>query len=544
MRLSTSQVFTSNVSGYQKGYSEIVKTQQQLSSGVRIQTPADDPVGAARLLQLEQQSSELGQYSTNLTTATNSLTQEEGVLTSVTNVLQRARELAVRAGNGSLSDNDRTSISSELEQIQTQLMNLMNSKDSSGQYLFSGSNSGTQPYVQNPNGTYSYQGDQGSLGLQVASSTRMSINDSGWSVFENVTNASRTYADAPTRDYTDPDTGVAVTGAVSADDQRVFLSQGLVESDSKYNSSFRAGSPYTLELVSSTQFKITDSSGADVTSEASSTNGSFDPTAIDGNTVTFRGVSLELDVALKDGDNSADSSLDNLLTGYSFDFGMAPDEFAVTRSATNTSGAQMTASVANQNNYTTQFPANGVIVQFSSATGYSVYSQPMKTGDAAISTGTLGATFPQTISVGGVDMTISAAPASGDQFTLQPKSQETQSILETISNLTAALKTPTSGDTSAQLALRDAVASAITNLDKGSNQVLATQASIGARLNTVDVLSTENETLSITNASTQSDIRDTDMAAATTQLVLQQTMLEAAQASFIKISQLSLFDKM
>ena len=100
MRLSTSQVFTSNVSGYQKGYSEIVKTQQQLSSGVRIQTPADDPVGAARLLQLEQQSSELGQYSTNLTTATNSLTQEEGVLTSVTNVLQRARELAVRAGNG------------------------------------------------------------------------------------------------------------------------------------------------------------------------------------------------------------------------------------------------------------------------------------------------------------------------------------------------------------------------------------------------------------------------------------------------------------
>ena len=72
MRLSTSLIYSSSISSYQKGYANIVKTQQQISSGERIQTPADDPVGAARSLQLEQQQALLTQYRGNLTTATNS----------------------------------------------------------------------------------------------------------------------------------------------------------------------------------------------------------------------------------------------------------------------------------------------------------------------------------------------------------------------------------------------------------------------------------------------------------------------------------------
>ena len=91
MRLSTSLIYSSSISSYQKGYANIVKTQQQISSGERIQTPADDPVGAARLLQLEQQQALLTQYQGNLTTATNSLSQEEGILNSINNLLQKAR---------------------------------------------------------------------------------------------------------------------------------------------------------------------------------------------------------------------------------------------------------------------------------------------------------------------------------------------------------------------------------------------------------------------------------------------------------------------
>nr|WP_221189890.1 flagellar hook-associated protein 3 [Azomonas macrocytogenes] len=523
--MSTSQVFASNVTGYQKGYTDIVKTQQQISSGVRIQTPADDPVGAARLLQLEQQKAELDQYSTNMTTATNGLTQQNAVLDSVNNVLQRARELTVQAGNGALADEDRGAIASELEQIQGQLMNLVNSKDANGQYLFAGSNSGTQPYTKNPDGTYSYNGDQTTLDLQVASATRLPVNDSGWSLFENIPNASRTYS-------------TLTEQPVAADEQQAFLSQGLVTDDTQYDKQFRGGSPYTLELLSGTQFRITDASGQDVTTEASGGNGTFDPTASDGTTIGFRGVQLKLDVALPEGEGSS------VLGGYRFAFGTAPDEFAVTRNPSNTSSAQITGgSVADQATYSSSFPANGVVVRFTDASAYEVYTQPLKSGDAAIASGSL-TTNPPILTIAGAQFSVSGTPASGDQFTLQADTRETQGILETLSTLTTALQTPLSNETSSKLALRDAVASAISNLDKGMNNVLATQASIGARLNTIDTLTTENESLSITNASTQSSIRDTDMAAATSKLLLQQTMLEAAQASFLKISQLSLFNKM
>ncbi|MDG9757389.1 flagellar hook-associated protein 3 [Pseudomonas sediminis] len=528
-RISTSQMFQTSISGYQKGYAEIVKTQQQISSGVRIQTPADDPVGAARLLQLEQQQAQLEQYSANMTTATNSLTQQVALLDTVINVLQNARELAVRAGNGALSDEDRSSIASELDQIMEQLLDLMNSQDASGNYIFAGSKSGVQPFVRNPDGSVSYQGDQTSLNLQVSGSGTLAINDSGWSIFENVPNASRTQSNLDN----DPNT----------DGQRVYLSQGQVGNTTQYDKTFRAGEPYTLELVSSTQFRILDNLGNDVTSEASSNSGVFDPTAIDGTTINFRGASFELDVALQEADGQGD--LDSLLTGYSFTFGVADTEIVTTRSASNTSTAQLTSgSVVDPTAYTTQFPSSGVQLRFTSASDYEVYAQPVLTGSTPIASGSLSGTYPETIGFAGVELQISAAPAAGDTFVVQGKSAETQSVFETIGNLSAALKTPVSGDPAAQLALTEAVASAISNLDNGMNQVLATQASIGARLNVIDTLSTENESLQIANASSQSTIRDTDMAEAISKLVLQMTKMEAAQASFVRISQLSLFNKM
>ena len=121
--------------------------------------------------------------------------------------------MAVEAGSGALSDEDRSSIASELEQIENQLYALMNSKDANGQYLFAGSSSGTQPYVKNPDGTYSYQGNQNSLSLQVSGSMLLSVNDSGWSVFENVVNAGRT-------------TSALATNPNADGEQRVFLPPG------------------------------------------------------------------------------------------------------------------------------------------------------------------------------------------------------------------------------------------------------------------------------------------------------------------------------
>jgi len=191
MRISTLQAFNNGVTGLQRNYSNVTRTQEQISTGNRILTPADDPVASVRLLQLEQQQNVLSQYNSNLTAADSSLVQEESTLNSVNTVLLRVRELALRAGNGSLSAEDRQSIAAELSEREDELLSLMNTRNARGEYLFSGFQGKTQPFVRAADGSYSYQGDEGQRKLQIASSLNIPISDSGKSIFENVTNAGR-----------------------------------------------------------------------------------------------------------------------------------------------------------------------------------------------------------------------------------------------------------------------------------------------------------------------------------------------------------------
>ncbi|NKQ11536.1 flagellar hook-associated protein FlgL [Pseudomonas sp. SST3] len=190
MRISTLQAFNNGVTGIQRNYANATRTQEQISTGNRILTPADDPVASVRLLQLEQQQNVLGQYNSNLTAAKNSLTQEEVTLNSVNTVLQRVRELAVQAGNGALDPQDRKAIAAELGEREDELLSLMNTRNARGEYLFSGFQGKTQPFVLE-NGNYVYKGDEGQRKLQIASSLNIPISDNGKSIFENVTNAGR-----------------------------------------------------------------------------------------------------------------------------------------------------------------------------------------------------------------------------------------------------------------------------------------------------------------------------------------------------------------
>lgn len=191
MRISSLQAFNNGVQGLQRNYANVTRTQEQISTGNRILTPADDPVASVRLLQLEQQQNVLTQYADNLTAATNSLNQEESTLNAVNNILQRVRELAVQSGDGALSQGDRQSIALELREREDELFALFNSRNARGEYLFSGFQGKTQPFVRDAAGNYSYQGDEGQRELQVASSLTLPINDNGKKLFEDIINAGR-----------------------------------------------------------------------------------------------------------------------------------------------------------------------------------------------------------------------------------------------------------------------------------------------------------------------------------------------------------------
>lgn len=559
MRISSIQAFNNGVSGLGRNYANVIRTQEQISSGNRILTPADDPVASVRLLQLEQQQSILKQYSDNLTAAKNSLTQEETTLNSINTVLQRVRELAVRAGGGSLSSEDRNSIAKELSEREAELLNLMNSRNARGEYLFAGNLGKTEPFVRNPEGTYSYFGDEGQRTLQVASSTNVAINDNGRSLFEAVTNANRVANNNGVNNPALPSPPLPATTipAVPADQQRVFISPGLVEDNRAFNSDFRGGEPYSLAFVSGNEFRIYDASGADVTSEIPG-GGKIDPLVNGGNVINFRGMRFQLDVALKEGDNSLD--LDNLLADiqppatagspgigtHSFTLQSASTDFAVTRASTNGSAAVVAGgNIVNQGVFDSQFPTSGVVLRFTDDSNYEVYAQPVGPNSPVLTTGTVTAPYPATFTVYGAEFSISgpAAAAGGDEFGVQPQFQEQRGILNTISRLRQALESsPTSP--AGNLAVRDEVAIALKNLDNGMGKVLEVQTEIGARLNLIETTGIDNEDVTLVNKSVQAELRELDYAEALSRLSFQTIILEAAQQSYVKIAGLNLFNQL
>ncbi len=186
MRIATSQITDNAVTSMQDVQAQIAKTQQQLSSGKRVLTPADDPSAAASILSLNQTISLTQQYQRNTNVAQARLNLEDTTLSGASDVLQRVRELAVQANNGTTSASDRNAIAAEVTQLSQQLQGLANTKDASGEYLFAGFKAGTQPFTDNGGGTIVYNGDQGSRLLQIGPQRQLEVGDSGSSVFMNI----------------------------------------------------------------------------------------------------------------------------------------------------------------------------------------------------------------------------------------------------------------------------------------------------------------------------------------------------------------------
>jgi flagellar hook-associated protein 3 FlgL len=525
MRISTAQYYATTAANYQRNFNNAIKTAEQASSGLKLETAADDPVGAARLLQLDQQKAMLGQYTTNISALNTAQAQEESVLDSINNVLQKVSELTVRAGGGSLNDDDRKSIASELSASEDQLLSLMNSKDANGKYIFSGASNNTQPFARNSDGTYSYQGDQTQLQLKIGDSMSLGLNDTGWDVFQQAINAARS--------------STTMT-APAVNDGRVDLSPGLVSSGPAFDASFRSGEPYTLAFTSSTQFSIKDALGNDVTAEASQ-GGVFDPNAKGGSDINFRGVTFKLDITFQAGDNATNA--DAVIAGHSFQLAAKPDSFVSNRAPSNGSTALVSqTSVSNAADYKSFFPEGGAVLKFTSPTTFDLYARPLTSSSTPVTSGTVAAGVA---TAAGVDFTLSGgAPVAGDQFDIAVNTHQTQNVLDTISQLRQALDSPTQGNPTAQRFMEDTVASAIANLGNAKNQVDLARGAIGARGNVMDMQADQNQSTGLINEATGNSIKNTDPAEVLTRLTLQQTMLQAAQLAFSKISQLGLFNKL
>ena len=193
MRISSSTLYDVNVAALNQQQSAMLHTQQQVASGRRILTPADDPVAAARALELTQSDASVGQYAKNIDVVHNSVVLTDAALASVTSLLQDVQVIAVQAANtGAMNDTDRKGLSIDLQSRLDQLIALANSTDGVGNYLFSGFQGKISPFANTAAGVQ-YMGDDGQRLNQVSANRQMASSDSGADIFMRIKNGNGTF---------------------------------------------------------------------------------------------------------------------------------------------------------------------------------------------------------------------------------------------------------------------------------------------------------------------------------------------------------------
>lgn len=213
MRISTQTFYDQSRSSMSTQQLNLFNIQQKMSTGRNILTPSDDPVGASSALRISQSLSQGAQYTASRAQARSMLSREDDTLDSAVSVLQNIKQLVVSAGNGTLTDADRSSIATTLQSNLDQLVTLANADDGNGQYLFAGYKSANPPFAAQSGGGYQYVGDQGQRLMQVDVARQMPATDDGRSIFQSV-QTSAGYVTSSSA----ANTGSGVFGAVSVTD--------------------------------------------------------------------------------------------------------------------------------------------------------------------------------------------------------------------------------------------------------------------------------------------------------------------------------------
>lgn len=192
MRIATMQQYNIGLNGILRNQTEVNKTQQQISTGRQVLTPADDPIAATKILQMQQDMALNDQYVRNMNTADNRLKTEEASIQSVVDALAKLKELASNS-SGTKTMADRQAIAAEVYQIQDALVSIFNTQDATGEYIFAGFNGLQQPFAQQTNGRYEFIGDEGVRTLAISASTKVATGDSGKDLFVNIPASKNTF---------------------------------------------------------------------------------------------------------------------------------------------------------------------------------------------------------------------------------------------------------------------------------------------------------------------------------------------------------------
>ncbi len=197
MRISSSFTYQTSASGINRQQNTLFELQKQLNSLKRINSPSDDPVAAARVLDTKQSDSRNAQFIENTKAVDSALQFSDNALQTVSDIMTQMKEMVVRAGNPAFKDTDLKIISGEFDGKMEELIGVLNITDGQGNYLFSGTKTSTPPYTIEGSRPYGadtvirYNGNDGQKSVQTGTARQIAITDPGSATFGTGSTAGR-----------------------------------------------------------------------------------------------------------------------------------------------------------------------------------------------------------------------------------------------------------------------------------------------------------------------------------------------------------------
>ena len=183
MRVATNTIYQNSVYNMQRTTASISDTMIQMSLGKSLQAPSDDPIGATRVMGLEQDNTAANQYIENIKGLSNYYGRAESALSTMTDSMLRITELTTAADSNATTPENRQAYAAELRSIQEMLVDMANSKDGSNGYLFSGNGSDKPPIVKDSSGNYRDESDDGKREVPISGSSSLPANFTGKELF-------------------------------------------------------------------------------------------------------------------------------------------------------------------------------------------------------------------------------------------------------------------------------------------------------------------------------------------------------------------------
>lgn len=189
MRISTSMQYDTHMSYLQAANTRLDKASQQYNTGLKFSTAGEDPSGMAQKVKYEADVETFNQYQINAGLAADSLAQSETALEQLWTVMNSVEVRIQQAVNGTMDQNSLDAIAEDIEQAQAQIFDLMNTKNSEGEYIFSGAQSSRPTITLTSDGHYICQADGSTRSVQVSPTVTVQVTDSGLNIFQNVAKA-------------------------------------------------------------------------------------------------------------------------------------------------------------------------------------------------------------------------------------------------------------------------------------------------------------------------------------------------------------------